>query len=115
MIVSGGVNIYPAEAEQVLINHPQIADVACVAAPHPEFGEELVALIVPAVPLAPPKASDVIEWCRERLSTYKCPRRVEFCEDLGRSAFGKLNKRTLRERFWQETAEDEQSIKKGAK
>ncbi|MZR30647.1 AMP-binding protein [Sneathiella litorea] len=102
MIVSGGVNIYPAEAEQILINHPQIADIACVAAPHPDFGEELAALIVPADPLAPPESEEVIEWCRERLSSYKCPRRIELCDDLGRSAFGKLNKRTLRARFWPE-------------
>jgi len=102
MVVSGGVNIYPAEAEQVLINCPHIADVACVSAPHSELGEELVALIVPTNKLAPPNSETVIEWCRDRLSAYKCPRRVELCDDLGRNALGKLNKRALKARFWPE-------------
>lgn len=105
MVVSGGVNIYPAEAEQVLAGHPEVADIACVAAPHPEMGEQLIALVVPRDGARPPEGAALIGWCRERLSSYKCPRRIEFRDDLGRNAMGKLNKRALRAPFWRD-AED---------
>ena len=100
MIVSGGVNIYPAEAEQVLIEHPDIADVACIGVPHPEMGEELKALVIAADPAAPPTPDEVIEFCRGRLSHYKCPRSIDVVEDIGRNTMGKVNKRTLREPYW---------------
>jgi acyl-CoA synthetase (AMP-forming)/AMP-acid ligase II len=100
MVVSGGVNIYPAEAEQELINHPGIADVACIGVPHPEMGEELKALVVPEDPADPPGEDEVIAWIRERISTYKCPRSVELVDDLGRNTMGKLNKRKLRAPYW---------------
>ncbi|MGI9592433.1 MAG: AMP-binding protein [Myxococcota bacterium] len=99
MIVSGGVNIYPAEAEQELINHPGIADVACIGIPHAEMGEELKALVVPEDPANPPGEKEVIAWIRERISTYKCPRSVQRVDDLGRNTMGKINKRKLRERY----------------
>jgi len=100
MIVSGGVNIYPAESEQVLIHHPDILDVACIGVPHPEMGEELKALVIPKDPDAPPEPRAVIDWCRERLSHYKCPRSVEYVADLGRNTMGKINKRKLRAPYW---------------
>lgn len=100
MVVSGGVNIYPAEAEQVLIKHPGILDVACIGVPHPEMGEELKALAIPRDLANPPDAKEVIAWCRERLSHYKCPRTLEFVEDLGRNTMGKINKRKLRAPYW---------------
>jgi long-chain acyl-CoA synthetase len=99
MVVSGGVNLYPAEAEQVLIDHPAIADVACIGVPDPEMGERLVALVVPTDPTAPPEPTALLAWCRDRLSHFKCPREVRFVADLDRDAMGKLNKRRLRERF----------------
>ncbi len=99
MVVSGGVNLYPAEAEQVLIDHPAVADVACIGVPDPEMGERLVALVVPTDAAAPPEPADVLAWCRDRLSHFKCPREVRFVADLDRDAMGKLNKRRLRERF----------------
>jgi len=99
MVVSGGVNIYPAEAEQELINHPGIADVACIGIPHAEMGEELKALVVPEDPANPPDEKEVIAWIRERISTYKCPRSVQWVDDLGRNTMGKINKRKLRERY----------------
>jgi acyl-CoA synthetase (AMP-forming)/AMP-acid ligase II len=101
MVVSGGVNIYPAEAEQELINHPGIADVACIGVPHAEMGEELKALVIPADPAAPPAAAEIVAWIRERISTYKCPRTVEFVDDLGRNSMGKINKRKLRAPYWE--------------
>jgi long-chain acyl-CoA synthetase len=101
MVVSGGVNIYPAEAEQVLIDHPAILDVACIGVPHPEMGEELKALAIPRDPDHPPPAAEVIAWCRERLSHYKCPRSLEWVSDLGRTTMGKINKRSLRAPYWE--------------
>ena len=101
MVVSGGVNIYPAEAEQVLVRHPDVADVGCIGIPHAEMGEELKALVVPVDAEAPPDPIELLEFCRERLSHYKCPRSVEFVATLGRNSMGKLNKRTLRAPYWE--------------
>ncbi len=101
MIVSGGANIYPAEAEQVLIHHPGILDIACIGLPHPEMGEELKALVIPRDADNPPQPREVIDWCRERLSHYKCPRSVDYVEDLGRNTMGKINKRKLKAPYWE--------------
>ncbi len=101
MIVSGGVNIYPAEAEQVLIEHPQVADVAVIGVPNPEMGEEVKALVVPADPAAPPSPEELIAFCRARLAGYKCPRTVDIVESVGRTAMGKVNKRQLRAPYWE--------------
>ncbi len=99
MVVSGGVNIYPAEAEQVLIEHPAVLDVACIGVPHPEMGEELKALAIARDEVVAPE--EVLAWCRERLSHYKCPRSLEWRDDLGRNTMGKINKRKLRAPFWE--------------
>jgi len=90
MVVSGGVNLYPAEAEQVIIEHDDVLDVACIGVPHAEMGEELRALVIlkSGRSLA---ADDLISWCRERLSGYKCPRSLSFVDDLGRNTMGKIN------------------------
>lgn len=98
MIVTGAVNVYPAEMEQVLIEHPGVADVAGIGAPHPDLGEILVALVVPADPAAPPAVDDLRAWCEARLTRYKCPRRFRIVDDLGRNALGKLDKKGLRTR-----------------
>jgi len=100
MVVSGGVNVYPAEAENVLIGHPAVADVACIGVPHAEMGEQLIALVIPTDPADPPSSGELVAWCRERLSHYKCPRRVELVDDLGRTTMGKVNKRRLRAPYW---------------
>jgi long-chain acyl-CoA synthetase len=103
MVVSGGVNIYPAEAEQVLITHPAVADVACIGVPNADLGEEMKALVILAdrgpAELAP-TAEDLLTFCRERLSLFKCPRTLEFVSDIGRNTMGKVNKRTLRAPYW---------------
>jgi long-chain acyl-CoA synthetase len=101
MVLSGGVNIYPAEAEQVLIEHPAVLDIACIGVPHAEMGEELKALAIPRDPADPPPPEEVIAWCRERLSHYKCPRSLEWVTDLGRTTMGKINKRKLRAPYWE--------------
>jgi long-chain acyl-CoA synthetase len=100
MVVSGGVNLYPAEAEQILIEHPAVADVACIGVPHPEMGEEMKALVIPVDAATSPTAEELLAWLRKRLSRYKCPRSLDFVEDLGRSPMGKINKRKLRAPFW---------------
>jgi long-chain acyl-CoA synthetase len=100
MVVSGGVNLYPAEAEQVLINHPAVADVACIGVPHAEKGEEMKALVILRSGMAAPAPAELLAWCRERLSHYKCPRSLDYVSDLGRSAMGKINKAALRAPYW---------------
>ena len=101
MVVSGGVNIYPAEAEQVLVKHPAVLDVACIGVPHPEMGEELKALVILRDAASPPEPSEILGFCRERLSHYKCPRTVDYVDDLGRNTMGKINKRKLRAPYWE--------------
>ncbi|MEY4361074.1 MAG: hypothetical protein RL391_380 [Actinomycetota bacterium] len=100
MVVSGGVNIYPAEAEQVLVKHPAVLDVACIGVPHTEMGEELKALVI-LRDGASVSSGELIAFCRDNLSHYKCPRTVEFVADLGRNTMGKINKRKLRAPYWE--------------
>jgi len=100
MIVSGGVNIYPAEAEHVLLCHPDIADVAVIGVPNAEMGEEVKALVIPADPANPPSPQALNSFCRETLAGYKCPRSYDFVDDIGRNAMGKVNKRALRQKYW---------------
>lgn len=100
MIVSGGVNIYPAESEQVLLTHPGVADVAVIGVPHAEMGEEVKALVVPLDPVDPPTEAELLAFCRASLSHYKCPRSVELVDTIGRTTMGKVNKRSLRAPYW---------------
>ena len=97
MIISGGENVYPIEVEQVLHRHPDIADVAVIGAPDPQWGETVVAVVVPAGDSLDGDA--VIAYCRERIAAFKCPRRVEVVDELPRNATGKLLKRELRARY----------------
>ena len=101
MIVSGGANIYPAEAEKVLITHPQVADVAVIGIPDTDMGEAVRALVVPEDPSNPPSPDTLIAFCRSQLAGYKCPRTVEIVPSIGRSAMGKINKRVLRAPYWE--------------
>lgn len=96
MVVTGGVNVYPAEMEQVLVAHPGVADVAGIGLPHPDLGEQLVALVVPVDPDHPPALTDLQTWCEDRLSRFKCPREVRLVDGLNRNPLGKLDKRSLR-------------------
>lgn len=100
MIVSGGVNIYPAEIEQLLAAFPGIADIAVIGVPSEDMGEEAKALVVAADPGAPPVSDDILTFCRARLASYKCPRSVEIVRDIGRNALGKIDKRRLRAPYW---------------
>ncbi len=102
MIISGGVNIYPQEIENLIITHPKVADVAVVGAPHEEMGEEVVAVVQPAEGVAPGEdlAAEISAFCRANLSHVKAPRRIDFMAELPRHATGKLYKRLIRDAYW---------------
>jgi long-chain acyl-CoA synthetase len=103
MIISGGVNIYPAEAEAILSTHPAVGDVAVIGIPDAEWGESVKAVVELAGGRAPSGelAAELIEYCRARLAGYKCPRSVDFRDRLPRTDGGKLFKRLLREEYRQ--------------
>ena len=105
MIISGGVNIYPQETENVLITHPKIVDVAVFGVPNEEFGEEVKAVVQPAeMPSTPEDAAalerELIAYCRSQLADVKCPRSVDFRVELPRHPTGKLYKRLLKDEYW---------------
>jgi long-chain acyl-CoA synthetase len=102
MIISGGVNIYPQEAENLLVLHPKVMDVAVIGVPHEEFGEEVKAVVQPRDMADAGKAleAELIAYCRENLSPIKCPKSVDFEAELPRHPTGKLYKRLLRDRYW---------------
>jgi long-chain acyl-CoA synthetase len=101
MIISGGVNIYPQEVENLLAVHPKVADVAVIGVPDPEMGEAVKAVVQPAAEGAGPELErELIDYCRERLAHYKCPRSVDFRAELPRHPTGKLYKRLLKEEYW---------------
>ncbi|MBV9511465.1 MAG: acyl-CoA synthetase [Caulobacteraceae bacterium] len=102
MIISGGVNIYPQEIENLLITHPKVADVAVIGAPHEEMGEQVVAVVQPAedVQPGPALAEELSDWVRARISHVKAPRRIDFMAELPRQATGKLYKRLIRDAYW---------------
>ena len=99
MIVSGGENVYPAEVENVLYDHPGIADAAVVGVPHEKWGETVKAIVVP-VAGATVGLDDVVELCRARLAGFKCPTSVDVVEALPRNASGKVLKTELRAPHW---------------
>jgi fatty-acyl-CoA synthase/long-chain acyl-CoA synthetase len=106
MIISGGVNIYPQETEDVLITHPDVADVAVFGVPNEEMGEEVKAVVQPHDMAKAGKTLEqqLILFCRKHLSPIKCPRSVDFEAELPRTPTGKLVKRHLRDRYWPKTA-----------
>ena len=101
MIISGGVNIYPAEVENLLVTHPEVADVAVIGAPHEEMGEEVVAVVQPRdwADAGPALAAELMAFARANLSHVKAPRRVDFRRELPRHDTGKLYKRALVEEY----------------
>jgi long-chain acyl-CoA synthetase len=102
MIISGGVNIYPAEVEGVLSSHPAVADAAVVGIPDPEWGEQVKAVVqvVDGTEPTPELAEQLIVFCRAHLAGFKCPRSVDFDAELPRTEAGKLLKRNIRDRYW---------------
>jgi long-chain acyl-CoA synthetase len=102
MIISGGVNIYPREAENVLIMHPAVMDAAVLGVPNEEFGEEVKGVVQPRDMSAagPELEQELKTYCCSQLSKIKCPVSIDFEADLPRTATGKLLKRLLKERYW---------------
>lgn len=101
MIISGGVNIYPQEIENVLTMHPKVFDIAVIGIPDPEFGEQVKAVVQPApeVPAGPELEAELIDFVRERIAHFKVPRSIDFVTDLPRTPTGKLLKAKLREQY----------------
>jgi long-chain acyl-CoA synthetase len=106
MIISGGVNIYPQETENLLVTHPKVMDAAVIGVPDEDLGEVVKAVVQPAdgVEPGPELERELIAFCREHLAHFKCPRSIDFEAELPRLPTGKLYKRLLRDRYWQDHA-----------
>jgi acyl-CoA synthetase (AMP-forming)/AMP-acid ligase II len=104
MIISGGVNIYPQEAENLLVTHPKVHDVAVFGVPNDDFGEEVKAVVQPIdmAEAGPALAEELIAYCRQHLSPIKCPRSIDFEAELPRHPTGKLYKRLLKDEYWRD-------------
>jgi hypothetical protein len=102
MIISGGVNIYPQEVENLLITHPKVADAAVIGVPNPDFGEEVKAVVqlLDQTEATQSTKEQLIDFCRSQLSPVKCPRSIDFDPALPRLDNGKLYKRLIKERYW---------------
>jgi acyl-CoA synthetase (AMP-forming)/AMP-acid ligase II len=105
MIISGGVNIYPQESENLLVTHPKVLDAAVIGIPNEDLGEEVKAVVQPAdwADAGPELEAELMAFCRANLAAYKCPRSVDFDRELPRLDTGKLYKRLLRDRYWTTT------------
>jgi long-chain acyl-CoA synthetase len=101
LIISGGVNIYPAEVDAVLLEHPAVGDAGTIGVPNVEWGEEVKAVVELRAGHQPSEAlaAELMQWCRDRLAHYKCPRSVDFVAELPRHDNGKLYRRKLREMY----------------
>lgn len=100
VVITGGVNVYPAEVERVLAEHPSVSDAAVIGVPDDEWGESVFAVVVTTAPVT---ADELLAHCREALASYKCPRAIEFVDELEVDPLGKVRKRGLRERYWRES------------
>ena len=102
MIISGGVNIYPQETENVLITHPKVADVAVIGVPDEDFGEAVKAVVqlMPGIDPSEAIVAELMAFCQANLSKIKCPKSIDFEPELPRHATGKLYKRLIRDRYW---------------
>ena len=103
MIITGGVNVYPQEAENVLVTHPKVMDAAVFGVPNDDFGEEVKAVVQPIdmADAGPQLERELIAFCRSHLADVKCPRSVDFEAELPRHPTGKLYKRLLKDRYWE--------------
>jgi long-chain acyl-CoA synthetase len=107
LIISGGYNIYPREIDEVLYEHPQVADAVCVGVPHKTRGEIIKAYIVPK-PDQEIEKKEIVAFCRQKLANYKVPKQIEFRKELPKTIVGKVLRRVLRE-------EEEQKKRKADK
>jgi acyl-coenzyme A synthetase/AMP-(fatty) acid ligase len=102
VIISGGVNIYPAEVDGVLLSHPAVADVATVGVPNEEWGEEVKSVVIlqAGVVQGTEIERELVEYARAHLAHFKCPRTIDFAEDLPRDDNGKIYRRRVRDQYW---------------
>lgn len=102
MIISGGVNIYPQEIENVLLQHPRVMDAAVIGVPNSDWGEEVKAVVQPvhATDVGADMAAELLAFCREHLADFKCPRSIDFDLELPRLPTGKLYKKLVKQRYW---------------
>jgi long-chain acyl-CoA synthetase len=105
LIISGGVNIYPQEVDNELLKHSAVLDVCTIGIPNDEWGEEVRAVVQLRSEHDPSDAlaAELIEWARERLPSFKCPRQIDFSDDLPRTPAGKIQRRQVREPYWANT------------
>jgi acyl-CoA synthetase (AMP-forming)/AMP-acid ligase II len=101
MIISGGENIYPREIEEVLIRHPAVREVAVVGVPDPQWGEAVKA-VVSLVKGISATGDELIAFCKDHIASYKKPKSVDFVDELPKNNYGKILKRELRGRYWEE-------------
>ena len=101
LIISGGINIYPAEVDEALLRHPAVSDVATIGVPNPEWGEEVKAVILLSDGFEPGDAlvGELLEHCRQHLAGFKCPRSIDFTDALPRLPTGKIVRRKVRDRY----------------
>ena len=103
LIISGGVNIYPQEIDNELLKHPAVLDVCTIGVPNDEWGEEVKSVVQLRPGHAPSQAlaAELLAWARERLANFKCPRSIDYTTDLPRLPSGKIQRRMVREPYWQ--------------
>jgi long-chain acyl-CoA synthetase len=103
MIISGGVNIYPAEIEGVFLTHPKVGDVAVFGIPHDDWGEEIKAVVEPAVGVTGDAklTAELLDFCAERMGKFKIPKSIDYTNEMPRDPSGKLYKRKLRDPYWE--------------
>ncbi|MCY1247984.1 Long-chain-fatty-acid--CoA ligase [compost metagenome] len=99
MIISGGFNVYPTEVETTLYQHPAIHEVCVVGIPDPQWGESVKA-VASLRPGATVSAEELVAFCRARMADYKCPRTVDFAQELPKNASGKVARKLVREPYW---------------
>ncbi|HEY2303203.1 MAG TPA: acyl-CoA synthetase, partial [Acidimicrobiales bacterium] len=101
LVITGGSNVYPREVEDVVLRHPAVEDVAVIGVPDDTFGEQVKAVVQLRPGFRPDRdlGDEIIEFCRQAIARYKCPRSVDFVDQLPRYDTGKLYKRRLRERY----------------
>ena len=102
LIISGGVNIYPQEVDSELLKHDAVLDVCTIGVPNDEWGEEVksVVQLQPGVSPSDALTDDLIGWARDRLANFKCPRTIDYVEELPRSAAGKIQRKVVRQPYW---------------
>jgi acyl-CoA synthetase (AMP-forming)/AMP-acid ligase II len=100
MVISGGLNVYPREIEEVLLRHPAISQAAVIGVPHPKWGEAVKAVVV-ADPAAGLSEADVIAFAAENLAGYKKPKSVDLVADLPKTTYGKIDKKAIRAPYWE--------------